>query len=192
MAWRAAGGASGPLGAKQGDQYPVGGDGLAQNFAGGKIFFSPATGANAVEADILDQVRGARRTRRRRPRFPDRQRGRRWPQTGQQGQRVLRRRQAGDLLDLRPRRIRGPRGHQGRVGQTPRGDRQTGRAAGRSVGRQGRRHAEVHRRPDRLEQDEEHLHHPTGEFGVGTVRSCRCRVRRRRPVPRRPAPGSVG
>jgi uncharacterized protein with LGFP repeats len=53
MAWRASGGPSGPLGAKQGDQYPVGGDGLAQNFAGGKIFFSPATGANAVESDIL-------------------------------------------------------------------------------------------------------------------------------------------
>jgi uncharacterized protein with LGFP repeats len=53
MAWRAAGGASGPLGAKQGDQYPVGGNGLAQNFAGGKIFFSPVTGANAVETDIL-------------------------------------------------------------------------------------------------------------------------------------------
>ena len=53
MAWRAAGGPSGALGAKQGDQYSVGGDGLAQNFAGGKIFFSPATGANAVESDIL-------------------------------------------------------------------------------------------------------------------------------------------
>jgi uncharacterized protein with LGFP repeats len=53
MAWRAAGGPSGPLGAKQGDQYPVGGDGLAQNFDGGKVFFSPATGANAVENDIL-------------------------------------------------------------------------------------------------------------------------------------------
>ncbi len=53
MAWRAAGGPSGPLGAKQGDQYSVAGDGLAQNFAGGKIFFSPATGANAVESDIL-------------------------------------------------------------------------------------------------------------------------------------------
>ncbi|MGB6209457.1 LGFP repeat-containing protein, partial [Mycobacterium sp.] len=53
MAWRAASGPSGPLGAKQGDQYPIGGDGLAQNFAGGKIFFSPATGANAVESDIL-------------------------------------------------------------------------------------------------------------------------------------------
>jgi uncharacterized protein with LGFP repeats len=53
MAWRAAGGPSGALGAKQGDQYPVGTDGLAQNFAGGKVFFSPATGANAVESDIL-------------------------------------------------------------------------------------------------------------------------------------------
>jgi uncharacterized protein with LGFP repeats len=53
MAWRAAGGATGPLGAKQGDQYSVGNDGLVQNFAGGKIFFSPATGANAIETDIL-------------------------------------------------------------------------------------------------------------------------------------------
>jgi uncharacterized protein with LGFP repeats len=53
MAWRAAGGPSGALGAKQGDEYPVGGGGLAQNFAGGKVFFSPATGANAVESDIL-------------------------------------------------------------------------------------------------------------------------------------------
>src|SRR6202048_1094381 len=53
MAWRAAGGPSGALGAKQGDQYPVGGDGLAQNFAGGQIFFSPPTGANAVESDTL-------------------------------------------------------------------------------------------------------------------------------------------
>jgi uncharacterized protein with LGFP repeats len=53
MAWRAAGGPSGPLGAKQGDQYPAGDGGLAQNFAGGKIFFSPASGANAIETDIL-------------------------------------------------------------------------------------------------------------------------------------------
>ncbi len=53
MAWRAAGGANGPLGAKQGGPYPIGGDGVAQNFAGGKVYFSPATGANAVESDIL-------------------------------------------------------------------------------------------------------------------------------------------
>ncbi|VBA56451.1 LGFP repeat-containing protein [Mycobacterium attenuatum] len=53
MAWRAAGGAAGPLGAKKGAPYPIGGDGIAQDFAGGKIFFSPATGANAVEGAIL-------------------------------------------------------------------------------------------------------------------------------------------
>ncbi len=53
MAWRAAGGTTGPLGAKQGGQYPIGGDGIAQNFAGGKVFFSPATGANAVESNVL-------------------------------------------------------------------------------------------------------------------------------------------
>ncbi|WP_407937893.1 LGFP repeat-containing protein [Mycobacterium interjectum] len=53
MAWRAAGGATGPLGAKQGGTYPIGGDGIAQNFAGGKVYFNPATGANALESDIL-------------------------------------------------------------------------------------------------------------------------------------------
>jgi len=53
MAWRAAGGANGPLGAKQGEQHPIGGDGIVQDFAGGKVYFSPATGANAVESDIL-------------------------------------------------------------------------------------------------------------------------------------------
>jgi uncharacterized protein with LGFP repeats len=53
MAWRAAGGSSGPLGAKQGGQYSIGGDGIVQDFAGGKVYFSPATGAGAVESDIL-------------------------------------------------------------------------------------------------------------------------------------------
>src|ERR1700739_4534667 len=53
MAWRAAGGGTGPLGARQGGPYPIGGDGMAQNFAGGKVYFSPATGANAIESDIL-------------------------------------------------------------------------------------------------------------------------------------------
>lgn len=52
-AWRASGGVGGPLGDKQGGPYPVGGDAVAQNFAHGKIFFSPATGANALESDIL-------------------------------------------------------------------------------------------------------------------------------------------
>ena len=50
---RAAGGALGPLGAKQGEQYAIGQDGAGQDFAGGKIFYSPATGANVVSGQIL-------------------------------------------------------------------------------------------------------------------------------------------
>jgi uncharacterized protein with LGFP repeats len=53
MAWRAAGGTNGPLGLKQGAQYSIGGDGVVQDFAGGKVYYSPATGAGAVESDIL-------------------------------------------------------------------------------------------------------------------------------------------
>ena len=52
MAWRAAGGVNGPLGAKQGGQQPIG-DGIVQAFVGGKVFFSPATGASALESDVL-------------------------------------------------------------------------------------------------------------------------------------------
>ena len=50
---RAAGGALGPLGAKQGQQYAIGQDGAGQDFAGGKIFYSPATGANVVSGQVL-------------------------------------------------------------------------------------------------------------------------------------------
>jgi uncharacterized protein with LGFP repeats len=50
---RAAGGPLGPLGAAQGAPYPIGADGLGQNFAGGKIFYSPATGANVVTGRML-------------------------------------------------------------------------------------------------------------------------------------------
>ncbi|UXA08817.1 hypothetical protein KXD96_12510 [Mycobacterium sp. SMC-2] len=52
MAWRAAGGPNGPLGVKKGAQHPVG-DGIVQDFANGKVYFSPATGANAIENNIL-------------------------------------------------------------------------------------------------------------------------------------------
>jgi uncharacterized protein with LGFP repeats len=50
---RAAGGALGPLGAAQGPPYPIGRDGLGQNFAGGKIFYRPETGANVVTGQVL-------------------------------------------------------------------------------------------------------------------------------------------
>jgi uncharacterized protein with LGFP repeats len=54
-AWRAAGGASGPLGLRQGDQKVVGANGAEQDFAGGKVFFSPGTGAHVVSGAILAQ-----------------------------------------------------------------------------------------------------------------------------------------
>src|SRR5215217_381731 len=50
---RAAGGPLGPLGAKQGQQYSIGPDGAGQDFTGGKIFYSPATGANVVTGQVL-------------------------------------------------------------------------------------------------------------------------------------------
>ncbi len=50
---RAAGGALGPLGAAEGEPYPVGEDGQRQNFAGGAIFYTPATGANVVTGQVL-------------------------------------------------------------------------------------------------------------------------------------------
>lgn len=55
LAWRATGGLGGPLGARQGAQTPVGDDGAAQGYAGGKIFFSPQTGAHAVTGAILSK-----------------------------------------------------------------------------------------------------------------------------------------
>ncbi|MET0900165.1 MAG: hypothetical protein ABWY45_19820 [Mycobacterium sp.] len=58
IAWRVAGGPGGQLGAKDGDQYPVG-DGTGQNFAGGKIFFSPETGAHVVSGTILEKYEAA-------------------------------------------------------------------------------------------------------------------------------------
>ena len=50
---RVAGGPMGPLGAADGGQYQIGTDGIGQNYAGGKIFYSPATGANVVTGQIL-------------------------------------------------------------------------------------------------------------------------------------------
>ncbi|CAN5727579.1 hypothetical protein BH10ACT9_BH10ACT9_29100 [soil metagenome] len=58
LAWRVAGGPGGQLGAKDGAQYPVG-DGAGQNFAGGKIFFSPVTGAHVVSGTILEKYEAA-------------------------------------------------------------------------------------------------------------------------------------
>lgn len=53
QAWRAAGGLGGPLGARQGDQTPIGANGAAQGYAGGKIFYTPETGAHSLTGAIL-------------------------------------------------------------------------------------------------------------------------------------------
>jgi uncharacterized protein with LGFP repeats len=50
---RAAGGPTGPLGARKGPARPVGADGMVQEYADGKIFYSPATGANVLRGAIL-------------------------------------------------------------------------------------------------------------------------------------------
>lgn len=54
-AYRMAGGAEGPLGARDGDPYAIGDDGTAQNFAGGKIYYTPATGAHALTGAVLQR-----------------------------------------------------------------------------------------------------------------------------------------
>ncbi|MCT7659521.1 LGFP repeat-containing protein [Mycobacterium deserti] len=53
-AWTANGGDGGPLGPRNGDVYRVG-DGFGANFAGGKIFFTPATGARVMRGAILEK-----------------------------------------------------------------------------------------------------------------------------------------
>ncbi|MCV7300156.1 hypothetical protein H7J93_11010 [Mycobacterium barrassiae] len=53
-AWEASGGDGGPLGPRNGDVYPIG-EGFGQNFAGGKIFFTPATGAHFMRGAILEK-----------------------------------------------------------------------------------------------------------------------------------------
>ena len=50
---RAAGGRLGPLGAAKGAPYRIGANGFGQDFANGKIFYSPNTGANVVTGQVL-------------------------------------------------------------------------------------------------------------------------------------------
>src|SRR3954454_16416342 len=54
QAWQAAGGDTSAVGTRDGDVYAVG-DGYAQNFSGGKIFFTPATGGHLLFGAVLDK-----------------------------------------------------------------------------------------------------------------------------------------
>ena len=53
-AWKDAGGDNSDLGAKQGDCY-VAGQGFAQDFLHGKMFFTPATGPRSMMGAVLDK-----------------------------------------------------------------------------------------------------------------------------------------
>src|SRR6516162_4636090 len=53
-AWQKAGGDTSPLGARKGDVYPAG-DGFALEFDGGKMYYTPDTGAKFVYGPILDK-----------------------------------------------------------------------------------------------------------------------------------------
>ena len=64
QAWDASGGATGPMGPSDGGVYPIGG-GFGQNFAGGKIFFTPDTGAHLMAWRDPAEIRVARWARRR-------------------------------------------------------------------------------------------------------------------------------
>lgn len=55
LAWRAGGGLGGPLGARQGEQNKISDNAAAQGYVGGKIFYSPDTGAHAVTGAILSK-----------------------------------------------------------------------------------------------------------------------------------------
>ena len=64
QAYDASGGATGLLGPSDGGVYPVGG-GFGQNYAGGKIFFTPDTGAHIMAWRDPAEVRVTRRPRGR-------------------------------------------------------------------------------------------------------------------------------
>ncbi len=100
---RAAGGALGPLGAEEGAQYAIGADGVGQNYAGGKIFYSPDTGANVVTGQVLAKYEsvGGPTGDLGLPTSSEADGGLR---PAEPSGRFRRRGQAGDLLDARLRR----------------------------------------------------------------------------------------
>lgn len=97
-AWEKAGGDTSTLGVRKGDVYPIG-DGFALDFAGGKMFFTPATGAKYLYGPLLDKYESLGGAADSDLGFPDHQRGARPCRTRQSREHVLRGRQPGDFLD---------------------------------------------------------------------------------------------
>ena len=141
---RAAGGALGPLGAKQGPQYAIGQDGAGQDFTGGKIFYSPATGANVVTGQVLkkyESVGGAQSDLG----FPASDETDGGLKTGSRVSELRREGQTGHLLDSRLRRVHRARGDERGVVQTRRRGGFARASGGRSVRGRKRRLTAIHR-----------------------------------------------
>ena len=129
----------------------IGGDGLVQNFAGGKIFYSPATGANVMTGQVLakyESVGGPAGDLG----FPTQQRGRRRPGPDESDRHLRRSGSAGHLLDARLRRRHRARRDERRVDQARGSGRRARRAHRRSDRERRRRHPEVQRRRDLLDK----------------------------------------
>ena len=164
QAWQAAGGDGSPVGTKDGDVYAVG-DGFAQNFSGGKIFFTPATGAHLLFGPILDKYQAQGGPADSDLGFPTIDEVAGLVGSGQPGQHVQRQRQTGDLLDARHRRVGGARRDQRGMGQARRLGRHHGRAHRRRDLRRQRGDPEVHRRRDLLRQQHQDVHHGARRTG---------------------------
>ena len=115
----ASGGATGPLGPRDGGVYPVG-EGFGQNFAGGKIFFTPATGAHIMTGAILDKYESLGGPADGDLGFPTIDEGPGRVSPGQPQHHVQRRGQARHLLDPGHRRPGRARADQRRLGQARR------------------------------------------------------------------------
>ena len=162
---RAAGGALGPLGAAEGPPYPIGQDGLGQNFAGGKIFYTPATGANVVTGQVLakyESVGGPEGDLG----FPTSSEVDGGLATGQPDEPLCGRGRTGHLLDARLRRRDRARRHERGLGSVGRRKGRTRRADGRPDRERRRHHAAIQRRGDLLGPLEEHLQHRAVQSGV--------------------------
>ena len=164
QAWDTSGGPTGPLGPKDGGVYPVG-EGFGQNFAGGKIFFTPATGAHIMHGAILEKYESLGGPADSDLGFPtiDEGPGRIGPDS--RNTTFSAGGQAGDLLDAGHRRQGGARRHQRRLGQARRlGGTTRGARRGRGLPRR-RRHAEVHRRRAVVEPADQGLHDGAARAG---------------------------
>ena len=148
----------------------IGRDGLGQNFAGGKIFYSPETGANVVTGQVLakyESVGGPEGDLG----FPTSNEVDGGLATEQPDEQLRRQGQAGHLLDARLRR-----GHRAR-----RDERRHGRSSAAPTGALGAPMADQTENGDVITQrfsggviswdsDEEHLHHRAGQPRVPAVR----------------------